>query len=108
MFPEFVTIGAADILATVWNAGSLDETLAIARLLRDGGFRVEVYPDADKLGKQMKYAASRRVRFATIVGDDERASGTVAVKDLATGTQTIVNRSGLVDWLRAARSTKAP
>ena len=27
--------------------------------LRAGGLRVEVYPDADKIGKQIKYASSR-------------------------------------------------
>ena len=69
-------------------------------LLRAGGLRVEVYPDADKIGKQMKYASSRGVRFATIVGDDERAAGTVMVKDLTTGEQTPVPRGEVAAWLK--------
>jgi histidyl-tRNA synthetase len=102
MFPDFVTLdGPPQILATVWNAESLHDTLALARLLREGGFPVEVYPDADKIGKQMKYAASRQIRFAVIVGDDERAQGTVAVKDLKAGTQTVVPRSELVERIRS-------
>ena len=39
------------------------------------GLRVDVYPEADKLGKQFKYASSRNVPFVAIVGDDERAQG---------------------------------
>ena len=99
MFPPEVTRAGADVLATVWNAEALADTLALARLLRAAGLRVEVYPDADKIGKQMKYASSRGVRFATIVGDDERAAGTVMVKDLTTGEQTPVARGEVAAWL---------
>jgi histidyl-tRNA synthetase len=105
MFPERVTVGAADVLATVWNAESLRDTLALARALRVAGLRVEVYPDADKLGKQMKYAASRHIPFAAIVGDDERAGGTVAIKDLTAGTQIVVPRSDAATWIRKALET---
>ena len=99
MFPPEVTRAGADVLATIWNAEALADTLALARLLRAAGLRVEVYPDADKIGKQMKYASSRGVRFAAIVGDDERAAGTVMVKDLTTGEQTPLPRGEVAAWL---------
>jgi histidyl-tRNA synthetase len=99
MFPPTVVRAGADVLATIWNAEALADTLALARLLRAGGLRVETYPDPDKIGKQMKYASSRGVRFATIVGDDERAAGTVMVKDLTTGEQTPVPRGDVAAWL---------
>ena len=100
MFPPTVAASGADVLATVWNPDSLTDTLALARTLRDAGLRVEVYPDADKIGKQMKYAASRGVRFAVIVGDDERTQGTVAVKDLTSGTQTVIARADAAQRIR--------
>ena len=53
---------------------------------------MDVYPEADKLGKQFKYASSRNVPFVAIVGDDERANGTVSVKDLRSGAQQTVPR----------------
>src|SRR5690606_20217565 len=84
MFPASVRAAGADVLATIWNAQTAADTLALARALRGAGLRVEVYPEADKLGKQMKYAASRGIAFAVIVGDDERAAGTVTIKDLRT------------------------
>lgn len=101
MFPAGVARGGADVLATMWNAAAMGDTLALARQLRAAGLRVEVYPDADKIGKQMKYASTRGARFATIVGDDERAAGTVMVKDLTTGQQTAVPRAEAAAWLRA-------
>ena len=100
MFPADVLRAGADVLATVWNAEALSDTLALAQVLRAGGVRVEVYPDADKIGKQMKYASSRGVRFATIVGDDERAAETVMVKDLTTGEQTPVPRGEAATWIK--------
>ena len=39
--------------------------------LRAAGLRVEVYPDADKIGKQFKYASRRGIPFVAVVGDDE-------------------------------------
>jgi histidyl-tRNA synthetase len=101
MFPASVASSGADVLATVWNAEAMGDTLALSRELRAGGLRVEVYPDADKIGKQMKYASSRGVRFAAIVGDDERAQGTVTVKDLTAGTQTPVARGEAAAWIAA-------
>ena len=101
MFPAEATAGASDVLATVWNAESMGDTLLLARHLRAGGLRVEVYPDADRIGRQIKYAAGRGVRFAAIVGDDERAGGTVMVKDLRTGEQQAVARDQAAAWLRA-------
>ncbi len=56
------------------------------------GLRVDVYPEADKLGKQFKYASSRNVPFVAIVGDDERAQGKVSIKDLRSGDQQTVDR----------------
>jgi histidyl-tRNA synthetase len=98
MFPPDVTASAAEVLVTVWNAETAGESLALARQLRAAGLRVEVYPDADKIGKQLKYASSRHARFAVIAGDDERAKGSVMVKNLASGEQSEVPRAELARW----------
>jgi histidyl-tRNA synthetase len=92
MFPETVAGSAVDVMVTVWNEQTRADTTALAAELRRGGLRVDVYPDPDKLGKQFKYAASRNVPFVTIVGDDERQRGEVAVKDLRSGEQVVVRR----------------
>ena len=93
MFPPDVTQGCVDVLVTVWSHETRGDALALAAALRRGGLRVDVYPEADKLGKQFKYASARDVPFVAIVGDDERARGEVAIKDLASGEQTTVART---------------
>jgi histidyl-tRNA synthetase len=103
MFPADVTASGADVLVTLWNAGTVAESLALARQLRTSGLRVEVYPDADKIGKQLKYASSRHARFAVIAGDDERAKGSVMVKDLTSGEQSEVPQAELPAWVTTRR-----
>ena len=72
-------------MVTIWNADSAADAIRLAGELRAAGLRVDVYPDADKIGKQFKYADSRGIRFVTVVGDDEAARGEVAVKNLVDG-----------------------
>ena len=95
MFPEHLTRAAADVLVTVWNEETIADSLELANELRAQGLRVSVYPEADKLGKQLKYAASIGVAAVAIVGDDERANNMVTIKHLETGTQETIARDRL-------------
>ena len=101
MFPAHVAATAADVLVAQWNADAAGEALGLAHELRRGGLRVEVYPDADKLGKQFKYAASTGVPLVVIEGDDEKAAGEITVKDLRTGEQQRLPRADAAARLQA-------
>jgi histidyl-tRNA synthetase len=94
MFPADLERAAADVLVTVWNEESVTDSLAFAGELRASApeLRVDVYPEADKLGKQLKYASARGVPFVVVIGEDERARGEVALKNLKTGTQRTIRR----------------
>ena len=101
MFPDSVEHGALDVMITLWNDQSRGDALALAGDLRRHGLRVDVYPEADKLGKQFKYASSRNVPLVAIVGDDERAKGEVAFKDLRSGTQTTAPRAEAASMVKS-------
>jgi histidyl-tRNA synthetase len=96
-----------DVLVAIWNHETRDHSLALASELRRSGLRVDVYPEADKIGKQFKYASSRNVPFVALLGDDERARGDVAVKDLRTGEQRGVTRSEAAAFMKE-RLQRAP
>jgi len=100
MFPPKIAVTGPDVLVTLWNNETATESLALAHGLRDLGLRVEVYPEADKIGKQLKYASALGARFVAIEGDDERARGVVNVKNMATGEQATVPRREAAGWLR--------
>ncbi|HEX8852614.1 MAG TPA: histidine--tRNA ligase [Pyrinomonadaceae bacterium] len=100
MFPADLTKAAADVLVTLWDADSVESALALARELRASGLRVDLYPEADKLGKQFKYASSRGVSFVVVAGPDERARGEVAVKDMRTGEQQTTSAARAAEVVR--------
>ncbi len=100
MFPEALAASPADVMVSVWNETSLVESVALAHELRAEGLRVDLYPEADKIGKQFKYASERGIPFVAVIGDDERARGEVSVKDMRTGTQRSVKRAALPVVLR--------
>src|ERR1041385_6084757 len=93
MFPPALVSSPADVMVTIWNEDSLGESIALATELRGSSLRVDVYPKADKMGKQFKYASARGIPFVAIIGDDERARGEVAIKDMRSGEQRSVKRS---------------
>jgi histidyl-tRNA synthetase len=96
MFPAQVGTSPADVMVAIWNEETVAASLALARELRAGGLRVDLYPEADKLGKQFKYAASRAIQFVAVLGDDERAQGKVGLKDMKTGEQRAVSVAEVV------------
>jgi histidyl-tRNA synthetase len=72
----------------------------MARKLRAEGIGVEVYPEAKKVGQQLKYAESRGFRVALIAGPDEFAQEMWQIKDLARREQTNVPTSEVVSAVR--------
>ena len=100
MFPENIGTAGADVMVAVWSEESLGDSLKLAQDLRAAGLRVDLYPEADKLGKQFKYASSRAVSFVAVVGDEERARGEVAIKDLRSGEQQSIKRGSVAAELR--------
>jgi len=100
MFPENIGTAGADVMVAVWSEESVGDSLKLAQELRVAGLRVDLYPEADKLGKQFKYASSRAVSFVAVVGDEERARGEVAIKDLRSGEQQSIKRASVAAELR--------
>jgi histidyl-tRNA synthetase len=92
MFPASVGTAPAEVMVAIWNEESIAESIKLAQELRGAGLRVDLYPDADKLGKQFKYASAIGVPFVAVIGEDERAKGEVALKNMRTGEQRSVAR----------------
>ncbi|WP_327116598.1 histidine--tRNA ligase [Nocardia sp. NBC_01730] len=74
-----------DVLVVVPSDERRAQALATAAQLRDRGFNTEVYHQADKLAKQIRYASRKAIPFVWLPPFDD--DGSHEVKDLATGTQ---------------------
>lgn len=101
--PEIAESAPADVMITIWNDDSVGESLQLASELRASGLRVTVYPEADKLGKQIKYADSIKVLWVCVLGETEIAGGKVTLKNMTSGEQFTFDRSDVAIQIRAKR-----
>ena len=102
MFPPTLAASPADVMLATFDASAAAEAMRVAAALRAGGLRVLVYPDADKIGKQIKYADGRGIPFVALLGDDEIKAGTVTVKNLAAQTQQTYPQAAAAAAIREA------
>jgi histidyl-tRNA synthetase len=72
----------APVFIPFFEPARLHDYLKLASALRAAGIGVEVFPDAKKLGQQLKYADRRGFRVALIAGGNEFAAGIIQVKNL--------------------------
>lgn len=94
--PEIAASRAADVIVTIWDEDSILNSLKLARDLRKQGLRVTVYPEADKLGKQFKYADSTGIPFVCVLGDEEQKAGKVKLKNMTSGEEWTLKASEMV------------
>jgi histidyl-tRNA synthetase len=88
-----------DVYLAALGEAALRHCGKLAHDLRAAGFSAELGTDA-KLKRSLEVASKQGARFALIVGDNEIASGTYALKNLATGRQENVTWQELADRLK--------
>jgi histidyl-tRNA synthetase len=103
--PAFRT-SPTEVLVTTFDAASQAEALKLASELRAAGLKVEWYPEAAKLDRQLKYANLIGARVAAIIGPDEAAKGIVTLKDLAAREQNTFQRAHLVAEIQRLLASK--
>ena len=67
--------------------------------VRKHGMNAEIYPDAAKIQKQMKYADQRHIPIVVIAGESEVAEQKFTVKWMKEGKQETVEANKLVETI---------
>jgi histidyl-tRNA synthetase len=100
-----LTTTPTSLLVTVFDEASLPASVALCNRLRATGIPAALYPEADKLGKQFKYADRCGFKGALVIGPDELQRGEVVLKDLASREQVSFPNAELEkkvgEWLAA-------
>ena len=100
LFPE----KNGDITEVIFlNFGPREERYCLPYLqqLRRNGVNAEIYPDAAKLQKQMKYADQRGIPVVVMAGEDEMNNKTFTVKFMKEGRQEKIEAERLLDMIRS-------
>ncbi|MBM4021060.1 MAG: histidine--tRNA ligase [Planctomycetes bacterium] len=92
----------ADVFLAYFGPAHLADYLKIAAALRRAGLAVEFFPEARKLGQQLKLASKRGFPAALVIGGDEFQAGTAQLKNMASQDSTIIAWHGDADALAAA------
>lgn len=85
----------------VMGANNVAYASSVLNALRDNEIASVSYLDTDKKFKnQIEYADKIRADYSIIIGDSERESNTLAVKDMQTGQQQTLDLSSVIKLLR--------
>jgi len=99
LFPESV-LASSKVLFT--NFGTTEElyVLPVLAKLRAEGISCEIYPEADKMKKQMNYANRKGIPFVVLAGESEIESGKLTLKNMESGEQQQLTPDELLVWFR--------
>ena len=85
----------------VMGANNVAYASSVLNALRDNEIASVSYLDTDKKFKnQIEYADKIRADYSIIIGDSERESNTLAVKDMQSGQQQTLDLPGVIELLR--------
>ena len=98
LFPETMSESTKVIFL---NFGKNEEKYCLKYLnqVRKHGINAEIYPDAAKIQKQMKYADQRGIPMVIIAGEPEVAEQKFTVKRMKEGRQEVVEANKLVETI---------
>ena len=80
------------------NFGEIEANYCFKYLneLRENNISSELYPNNDKIKKQMNYANNKEVQFVVMIGEDEMKSGQLTTKNMSTGEQKVMSISEFI------------
>ncbi len=94
------TLASTKVLFINFGEKEACKSLGYIMQLRAAGISAELFPDATKMKKQMNYANVKQVPFVAMVGDNELATNTIALKDMASGEQQSLTLAQVVEKLK--------
>lgn len=89
------------VLVLCLDAGGHAESYRLTETLRASGIIADLYPEAAKLQKMMKYADAIGAGHVLIIGEEERASGLYTLRHMAEGIQQKLDLKGIIHALTA-------
>ncbi len=83
------------------NFGAEEEAYVMPLLsqLREHGIPSEIYPESDKMKKQMNYAHRKEIPYVVLAGENEILLQKVTLKNMDTGAQELVTAEELIKIL---------
>lgn len=98
LYPQS-SIQSTQVLFINFGETEVDYILPILKEVRSRGISAEIYPDMDKLKKQMSYANTYKIPYVVIVGENEIKEHKVTLKNMLSGNQQLLSVDDLLKEL---------
>jgi histidyl-tRNA synthetase len=92
---------SAEVIVLNLDKSLTADYLNITTNLREAGIDTEFYYEADKIAKQFKYAESKNMKLAVIMGTDEAKNRKVNIKNLEEKEQVTVDLDDLATEVKS-------
>lgn len=89
----------SEVLVTVFDDGSLGDSITLYNSLIDSGIPAELYMDRAKLAKQLKFADKKNIPFVVIQGPDEKQTDEVLIRRMSNGNQKKIPANQLASYI---------
>ena len=81
---------------------------AASQTNRAAGIPTDLYLGTGKFKSQFKYANARGYPYMAVIGPDEKEASKVAIKNLTTGTQELIEQKNAASVLRGYTAGVSP
>ncbi len=98
LFPETSSESTA-VLFTNFGDREAKYCLPMLKSLRESGINAEIFPEAAKMKKQMKYADQKHIPVVIIVGEEEIANNQLTIKWMQKSEQETIPKQELIQHL---------
>ncbi|MEZ5083455.1 MAG: histidine--tRNA ligase [Bacteroidales bacterium] len=85
------TVETTQVLFVNFGEKEQNHCLPLLAELRKAGINAELFPEPDKMKKQMTYANNKKVPYVILIGENEMSAGSLTVKDMRSGEQLTFN-----------------
>jgi len=99
LFPKGNLSASPTVVVCAIDEASMDYAYPILGALHSEEISAALYPETGKLKKALQYANSLGAKFALIIGEEERQSGDLVLRNLETGDQEKLNTERLITRL---------
>lgn len=87
------------IVVIPMNDDVLDYSIKVVNKLRENNIKSDIYLESGKMKKKFTYADRKNVNFGIIIGETEKESNQIAVRDFITGNQELVDFDDMIVYL---------
>lgn len=98
LFPENLVKNERLLFINFGNTEA-SQALKLIKTCRENNLSAELYPEADKMKKQMTYADKNAYQYVALLGGNEIKNKNLTLKNMFTGKQHQVQQSELVEVL---------